>query len=603
MHIPRTKREEWAAEVVAQCNPELEERISRGALYRNMYLTGDENGAPATYNKTFSYIDNLQSFLFSPVELRYMMKFRNGGNLSQRAVGRAAMAEMHDLMQDADVYSVIGECVKWALTKGKSIFKMNWEGGAFAPHLVQPEFFGVLLPNVHDLHSQPAFTHTSYYTPSQFAVAFRALGDELPTIMRKLAKNRGRPDERPQRANALKQIVLGGLNPFTQAGQSPAQASSRGIVDWLGGPQATFDPKVLATLIKVDELWAKDDATDDWATFHMVGNVMVTGGDELRNAFADMWDPENKAKRLPDDYRKSNPLSYLHPFVEFCPDPLDGYFWGRSEICNVGTLQMQINARLNGIARLLRLQERPPRLYTGSSGITQQKYSALNKPDGFYVDSSPQAKAQSIYPELPNGLWESLHELIEMFDEMSGLPPVLRGRGEQGVRAQGHAQQLTRNASPRFKKRALAVERSVAEVGTLGLALLRAMDPAERVAWVMPETENPAAKLPPDQPELEAPAAGMKQLPWTFHGVEKDVKVHIDSHSTSPIFSDEARALIFDMVKAGMIQPEEAIEHLHPSGEDEMIADIERKQISQQKLIAQHPELLGELLGGRKKKK
>ena len=54
----------------------------------------------------------------------------------------------------------------------------------------------------------------------------------------------------------------------------------------------------------------------------------------------------------------------------------------------------------------------------------------------------PQAgnlKIEKMTPDLPAGLWESLHELEGMFDQMAGMPPVMQGQGEQGVRAQGHA--------------------------------------------------------------------------------------------------------------------------------------------------------------------
>lgn len=600
MHIPRKRIGPWAAQLIHECNPDLEERIQRGALYRNLYLTGDENGNPSTYPKTFEYIESLASVYFSPVELRYLIKFHGGGNPTQRTMGRQAAAELHELMSDAGVYKTVLQAVKWSLVKGKTLLKLNWEDGGFAPYVVQPEFFGVLRPDITDLHRQPAFVHHTYYTPSEFQSTFRALPN-LGQIMKDINKRgqMGKPDERPDRANALKQIVLGGLNPFQQAGNSPAQASSRGIVNWLGGPQATWDPKILAQLIRLDELWVKDTVTDDWATFQLVGDVLVTGGDVIRNAFADMWDPDNKMRRLPDAFRRNNPLSHMHPFIPFSATELDGYFWGRSEICNVGVLQMQINARLNGIMRLLRRQENPPKLYTGSTGITQQKYTAGDKPGGWFVDPTPGAKAQDLYPQLPEGLWESLHEEERMFDEMGGRPPVLKGRGESGVRSQAQAATLTSNASPRFKNNALAFEQSIADAGALGLAMLRAMDNRTIVAWLPPETQSIVAKMDPDDPTLEPPAEGMKQYPFKFYHIPDNTKVTVDSHSSSPMFQAEARELIFDLVKIGAMDAPEAVEHLHPSGEDEILADIEAKKIAQAKLIKEHPELLAH--GGKKK--
>lgn len=603
MHIPRAKIGSWAAEVIQECLPDIEERIQRGALYRNMYLTGDENGNPVTYPKTFSYIDNLASFLFSPLELRFNIKFHGGGNLTERAIGRVATAELHQMMTDAGVYSVISDAVEWSLVKGKTFVKLNWEDDGFAPYMVQPEFIGVMRPDITELHRQPAFVHSTYYMPNQFAATFRHL-DNIRELMRTIGKRgqQGRDDQRPNRANALKQIVLGGLNPFQQAGNSPAQMSSRGIVNWLGGPTATFDPVILAQLIRLDELWAWDSVNDDWATFQLVGDVPVTGDKTIRNAFADMYDPNNPMRRLPAKFKQDNPLTELHPFVQVSPNHLNGYFWGRSECCNIGVLQMQINARLDGIQRLLRRQEKPPRFFSGTTAITRDKYSSMDMPGGYYVDPSPAAKMQDLYPKLPDGMWESLHELEGMYDDMSGLPPVLRGRGESGVRAQGHAAILTQNASPRFKDRALNVERSVAEIGGLALAMCRAMDNHTLLAWLDPDTASAVANLPPAEPELEPPAPGMKQYTFRWKQIPENVKVEVDSHSSSPVFSQESRSLLFDLARLKAVDPEEIIEHVHPPGAEDMLADLERKKIARAALFKAHPELLMAEFGkGRKR--
>jgi len=603
MFIPRRQVSKWAAELVQQCTPDIEERIQRGALYRNVYLTGDENGNPATYLKTFSYIETLAAMLFSPLELHYSLKFNGGGNLTQRAMGRIASSELHEMLSESGVYGAAKEATKWGLVKGKAFVKLNWEDGAFAPYMIQPEFMGVLLPNLNDLNRQPAFVHSTYYTPSQFAHAFKALPN-IRELMRDIGKRgqRGRPDERPERANALKQIILGGLNPFQQAGNSPAMASSRGIVNWLGGPQATFDPKIMAQLIRIDELWVKDSVTDDWATFQTVGDVMVTGGEVIRNAFSTMFDPKNPLRRLPEVFREHNPLDKMQPFVAFAPCEVDGYFWGRSEVCNVGVLQMQMNGRIDGINKLLRRQENPPRYFTGTTAITRDKYSAMTLPGGYFVDPAPNAKANNLYPELPEGLWESLHELDQMFDEMSGMPPVMRGRGEAGVRAQGHARTLTQNAAPRFKQRALDVEASVTTLAALGLAMAKAFDNRTLVAWLKPETTNVVALIPPDDPELEAPAPGMKPYPFRWLHLPDDAKVRVDSHSSSPIFGMEERELQFELAKAGAIGPEELLDAIHPPNEMEAIATLERKEIAQAKLIAEHPELLEHQMGGKRKR-
>jgi len=63
-----------------------------------------------------------------------------------------------------------------------------------------------------------------------------------------------------------------------------------------------------------------------------------------------------------------------------------------------------------------------------------------------------------------------------MFAEVSGISSVLSGRGEQGVRSQGHAQQLARLGSSRAKRRALQVEESLEKIATLYMKVMQAYD-------------------------------------------------------------------------------------------------------------------------------
>lgn len=602
MFIPRDgKIGRWAAELIQECQADLSERIERGAMYRNLYLTGDENGNPVTFNRTYPHIDGLASALFSPIELNFKVESDGDGHtLTQREVNRVASRRLRKRL--AKTYAACSGATEWSLVKGKAFVKLIWEGSNPTAYMVQPEFIGVLLPDKNSLDDQPAFTHSSYYTPQAFAHAFGRL-DNIAEVMKQIGKRaaRGKDDRAPDRANALKQIILGGLNPFQAAGGSPATASSRGIVNWLGGPAPTFDAKVLAQLIRLDELWVKDSRTGDLATFQMVGDVMVIGDKQIRNAFSDAYDPDNPLRTLPAAFTADNPLTGMHPFVEFCVNPLEGYFWGRSEVCNVGVLQMQINARIDGINRLLRQQEDPSKIFTGMSSISRDKYSAARAPGGYYVDPSPTAKMQSLYPELPQGLWESLHEMERMYEVMAASPPVLRGKGEAGVRAQSHADTLTRNASPPFKDRALRVEDSIAELGSKALALLQAHDPKPMIAWLAPDTTNLVANLPSDDPTMEPPAPGMKPYPFRWADLAEDVSVSVDSHSSSPVFGHEGRQLLFDLSKMGAISPKELVEQTNPPGEDDIIADLDRKDIKQAQLIKEHPELL-EHQGGKKKR-
>ena len=111
-----------------------------------------------------------------------------------------------------------------------------------------------------------------------------------------------------------------------------------------------------------------------------------------------------------------------------------------------------------------------------------------------------------------------------MFAEASGISSILAGRGETGVRSAGHAGQLARLGSSRAKKRALVVEDALEKVATLYLKLMQAYDPTHF------------------EDEL-----GHRFIAEQF---TRDYVVKVDAHSNSPIFTEDLKALAFNLFKS-----------------------------------------------------
>lgn len=600
MKIPSRNVVGWAHEVVSQCLVSRDARIQRGAMYRNVYLTGSDKGDPQTYPRTYSFIDNLSSYLYSPVELRFLIESYGSSSRADRAKRQTAASEFHKHVRRGGVDTEIEDAVTWALVKGKCFVKLLWSDNGFEPYIVQPEMMGVLREDIDSLDRQEAFTHSSYYTPSRFAEIVKNHPDR-DAIMAKAKRTAVMQagGDTPESTNKLKQVILGGINPYQQAGSG--RNPTRGVVDWLGGPSADISPEVMASLIRLDELWVWDDERDDYTTIQIVGsNIILAGENTHRNLFADMYDPANKEKNLKSS--DSNPLSGKQPFNEICPNRLNGYFWGRSEICNVALLQMAINARVDGINNLLRRQEDPPTFFSGGGPPTQNAFNKIKKPGGYLVEQNPNAKVTSLAPNIPDGLWISLHEYEAMFDQMAGFTPTMQGRGEAGVRAAGHSVTLTRNASPRFKDRALLVERQVEAIGGLGLDMCKAKIPEPMIAWVMPNDANLEATIPLDNELEEPPVRTMKPIQFTFHDLDDRNRVVVDSHSSSPAFAGEARALLFDLFKIGAIDPETVVEHTHPPGQDAIIDDIKQAKVERAEFVAAHPEAIDYEMKKKKRK-
>ena len=604
MRIPTGKSAllRFVREVTNECLISQTERINRGAMFTGYALTGSENPSDAAmFNKTYAYLDDLESLLYSPVSLRFNINDPDVPNVIAEAKGRSAAAKLRMFARRSNTDTMISEAVWWSLVKGKSLIKQTWKGDEFSPELVQPESFGVFKEN-HDRldEDMEAFCHSMLITPYQFRRII--WNNKNKAELEKKSKKYLRQPKGPlaEASGAQKQVIVGGMYPFQPAG-SNTPSKTRGIVDWMGGPNPILAPKMEAELLQLDELWVWNDEQDDWATFQLIGDdILLWGREFIANAYA--WDPGIPG----NDKRKPRPepkLKGKHPFHEFCPNRIAGYFWGRSEILNVALLQEALNSRITGINRILRLEEDNPMTFTGFSGVNQAAVTRFQKPGGWLNESNPNAKATSMAPELNPNLWQALHEYERMFDEMGGLPPIAKGHGEAGVRSQGHAETLVRMFSPRFKDRALLVERDVEGLAGGMLDLGKVHHDKRMIAWVPQQAAGMEA--PAEGAEfLVPPVQGQVPVYFTFADLDDDMTLSIDSHSSSPAFSEETKSLLFNLLKVGAMSPEDLVQHTDAPDPEELIAGIQRREIAkaEQDKQAQVLRMEHQAGGGRSRK-
>jgi hypothetical protein len=112
-------------------------------------------------------------------------------------------------------------------------------------------------------------------------------------------------------------------------------------------------------------------------------------------------------------------------------------------------------------------------------------------------------------------------------EDVSGITNVIQGKGEHGVRSQGHAANLARLGSTRAKKRALIIEDQLEKVADLFSCALQAYSKEEL-------QDEKGVNFVPDQ--------------FTDKFYTK-----VDAHSNSPIFIEDQRQLAFDLLKVNAI--------------------------------------------------
>src|SRR5208283_3504534 len=302
----------------------------------------------------------------------------------------------------------------------------------------------------------------------------------------------------------------------------------------------TLDPSVEHDMMLLDELWVWDNKRDDWACFQIVGDdMLIMGRYNIYNPLS--YDPINNIH--------NDELQGSHPFSTYTVNPLADYFWGWSEIAKLMLLQEAINSRIVGINRMLRQQEDPATKLTGVSGVNQTALSRFRKPGGYYSDSNPNAKIENNAVAVPPDTWNAIHEYERMF-------------------------------SPRFKDRALLIERDVARQGALILDMGKVYDKRKLVAWA-PEAMVGVEK---DEDVLKfavTPAKGLVPVVFTLGDLPDNVTMAVDAHSSSPAFSMDAKELAFALHRIGAMSPSDVVEHVDTPDPDELLAGIMRREVAQ----------------------
>lgn len=569
LKVPQSAKElvPWAQELIHDCQASVKKRAQAGATWRSWYLLGSDSGVPATYNKCRTHIERLSSYLYSPVDVQFSIEVeRSVAETWKEELAIAASTLSRDFHRRAtDV--VFGEAVVWGLVKGCSFIKQIWGHDGCEPWLIQPEMMGVLREDIDDLGRQEAFVHSTYLTPSMLERQL-AGNSEKAKILNKVARDTTTDQTDEARDDMFKEIIIAGVNPVAL---SQTNNPAGGIVNWMNGAPYEMSSYVLATLVRVDELWVQDRDTQDYTTIQMVGDTVLEG-----------------------DLRHINlcGIEGSHPFTRVCPNPITGNLWGRGELANLWLIQDSINKRMQGIDDVWRRQEDPSRAFIGFSGMTDEKVAKLNTPGGWLAESEPTGKIEDMKPQLPEAAFEELQQLFSMFDDAGGMTPTLTGHGESGVRAQGHAETLVRTSSPQLRDRALLVERQVEDAGHKQFEMLQAHD---ATAFQVKAAGGVGGMMAGVLGKMGM--GGGQKKAFTLAQLPEDIFISVDSHSASPAFSEEAARLAFALNQRHAISEADLIRLTPVQHKDTLIAAAEAREAAQAKLLQEHPELIGKTGG------
>ena len=517
MKIPSGEsREDFYLDIINKCMVSKEERRGDYTTLRAYYLFGaGPESPPAYFNKIHPHLDQLTSFLYSAETTRFSIALGASVPTAEHKKTPSLTQALNDEWLNSNADQVFSTALTWALVYNTSFVKLVYKNGIH-PYMIEPSAIGVLREDTPYTDRQEAIVQTYYITKSELYARLYSHPKRESIVSRLSTGTKVSESDIPE---AVNRIVMSQTNPTIYGNVN---------MDLYG--MNRYKARVAEDTVEMTELWVWNDDTEDYQVVTMAApNVII-------------YDRPGASLFLKGEC----------PFVQICPNPLYDYFWGASEVQQLLLLQELRNTRMTEILDLLSKQVNPPTALTGFTGILDEKNFALNRAGGLLASDMPNAKADRLAPTMPPDLFEVIHEIDAMFSEVSGISNVLSGRGESGVRSQGHASQLARLGSSRAKKRALIVEDSLEKVATLYLKLMQVYDNTH-----FRDTED---------------------VPFIPEQFTKDFVVKVDAHSNSPIFTEDLKTLAFNLHKAGAIDKESLLDLLEPPMKQLLKDKLKRKE-------------------------
>ena len=504
MKIPSSPeaREELYLDIINKCMVSKESRKGDYTTLRAYYLFGaGPEQPPAYFNKIHPHLDQLTSFLYSAETTRFSIALGASVHPAEHHKAPTLTQALNDEWLNSNADQVFSTALTWALVYNTTFIKLVYNKGIH-PYMIEPSSIGVLREDTPYTDRQEAITQTYYITKSELYARLYSHPKREQIVSRITSGTKTNDSEIP---DAVNRIVMSQTNPTIYGNIN---------LDLYG--MNRYKAQVAEDTVEMTELWVWNDDTEDYQVVTMAAPDII------------VYDRPGSSLFLKGEC----------PFVQITPNPLPDYYWGASEAQQLILLQELRNTRMVEILDLLSKQVAPPTAFSGFSGITDEKYFAMQRAGSLIASDMPGGKVDRLAPEMPPDLFEVIHEIDNMFAEVSGISNVLSGKGESGVRSQGHASQLARLGSSRAKKRALIVEDSLEKVATLYLKLLQAYDDTHF------KDEDGKA--------------------FIAEQCTKDYVVKVDAHSNSPIFTEDLKQLAFNLFKAKAIDAESLLDLTEP---------------------------------------
>jgi len=543
MIIPTKALDRYALyrDLVNACLVSRQDRMGAYEQWRNYYLWGSSlDSEPAVYNKIEPAIDLFTSFVFAGETTKFAIELGDTVDFDVHGTKVDPMkTRLNTNWHRWNTDIVFSGGLDWSCAFGSMILKFVVRGNRLVPYLIEPHNFGVLNESVAFLDDQEAFCHS--YTVG--VSAFKRMISDHPRrheIEESVAKSmRATVHDGP----AGVQRIL--MSTFPMAGTG----ESAGRVNNLYGVTERYRARVSEETVEMRELWVWNDAINDY----QIANI-DSGGTTIYD-------------------RRNFFMESEHPCVMVTPVWQYDYIWGRSMIDGLINLQDLREVRLAQIRELLDRQVKPPTSQKGQwQGPPDEIAYAMQVFGAGVSTSDPTADFKAWYPNVPQDTFTEVREIDAMFDEKTGLPRVMQGKGESGVRSRSQTSELARLGSSRTKKKAYTLEDALEKIGYLMVRGMQTYD---------------------DRPMIQRDHEGKVVGKFIAEQFPRDFICKVDGHSSSPIFVEDHKQLSFDLFQARAIDRRELIDAVDPPNKQQLqqgLRIMEKREVAAQQAQAQAEE-------------
>jgi hypothetical protein len=539
-------------ELVRRCETSRATRQTRCETLRRWYENGSPEGGNSRYNKLFSHINIVCSFLFSPGTVRFGAHLPPSVREQWLEPAAIARDEFREMWEESGSDTLLLSAIEWALVYGGTILKVQPDHpSGFRIGYVQPWDFGVSREDVKDLDEQDTVCH--WYTLSMPQVerwiGHEPAAEELTDLIHDHA--------RPGRAGTTRnRLVISSITGVFPGGNISGGFPGPSYTD------ARSEAMVEEPTVEFVDLWERrtfkstgrqgEEKFEDW----LVTTFLV----DANKPIAQRRNPDLPSTKVTMGARIPAEL----PFVALTPRPVPDYFWGRSELDNLTMLQEWLDDHVGDLKSIVKRQLNPPKFFSGVADF-EEAGRAMDTAGGSYGSVEPTAKMDKLVPPLGQETLKIFDMILAMFNDISGVPASITEPAAMpgGVRATGHFSMAAGIGAGRLRQMALVIEKILGEVATKGFHLL------QRTSTDLFRREDKSPFL-------------LSQIPHM-------VTLSVNAHSSSPIFAEQTQAKAMMLQRAGALSPEDFVELLDPPNRDELKARA--KKIGQQKAEMSHEVL------------